>query len=54
MLSLAAGIMQRNENEGEEKMPSFDIVSEVDLRREARNGVDNAVREAESALTSVA
>ncbi|MEA7186778.1 DUF520 family protein, partial [Salmonella enterica subsp. enterica serovar Virginia] len=25
-------------------MPSFDIVSEVDLQ-EARNGVDNAVRE---------
>ncbi|EDT9054237.1 DUF520 family protein, partial [Salmonella enterica subsp. enterica serovar Worthington] len=32
---------------GEEKMPSFDIVSEVDLQ-EARNGVDNAVREVES------
>ncbi len=28
-------------------MPSFDIVSEVDLQ-EARNGVDNAVREVES------
>ncbi len=26
---------------GEEKMPIFDIVSEVDLQ-EARNGVDNA------------
>ena len=28
-------------------MPSFDIVSEVDLQ-EARNGVDNAIREVES------
>ena len=28
-------------------MPSFDIVSEVDLQ-EARNGVENAVREVES------
>ena len=28
-------------------MPSFDIVSEVDLQ-EARNGVENAVREGES------
>ena len=27
-------------------MPSFDIVSEVDLQ-EARNGVENAVREVE-------
>ncbi len=32
---------------GEEKMPSFDIVSEVDLQ-EARNAVDNASREVES------
>jgi len=32
---------------GEEKMPSFDIVSEVDLQ-EVRNGVDNASREVES------
>lgn len=35
------------ETEGEEKMPSFDIVSEVDLQ-EARNAVDNASREVES------
>lgn len=34
-------------------MPSFDIVSEVDLQ-EARNGVDNAVREVSLVLTSVA
>lgn len=33
-------------------MPSFDIVSEVDLQ-EARNAVDNASREVESVLTSV-
>jgi uncharacterized protein YajQ (UPF0234 family) len=32
---------------GEEKMPSFDIVSEVDIQ-EVRNGVDNASREVES------
>jgi uncharacterized protein YajQ (UPF0234 family) len=39
--------MLRIKNEGEEKMPSFDIVSEVDLQ-EARNAVDNASREVES------
>jgi len=32
---------------GEEKMPSFDIVSEVDIQ-EVRNGVENATREVES------
>ncbi len=34
-------------NEGRRKATSFDIVSEVDSQ-EARNGVDNAVREVES------
>lgn len=33
-------------------MPSFDIVSEVDLQ-EARNAVDNASREVDPVLTSV-
>ncbi|SUH17316.1 putative nucleotide-binding protein [Salmonella enterica subsp. enterica] len=52
-LSLVAGIMQRNENEGRRKDAIFDIVSEVDLQ-EARNGVDNAVREVESRFDFVA
>ena len=37
---------------GEEKMPSFDIVSEVDLQ-EARNAVDNASREVESRFVAL-
>jgi len=39
-----AGIMQRTTREGEINMPSFDIVSEVDLQ-EVSNAVDNATRE---------
>jgi len=39
--------MQRTQREGEQNMPSFDIVSEVDLQ-EVRNAVDNASREVES------
>jgi len=47
VLCNVAGIMQRTQREGEQNMPSFDIVSEVDLQ-EVRNAVDNASREVES------